>query len=185
MSEVPTDIPPKEFPSAEPAVQKRALKSARVKNYDQNLVKPQKRRVKKWVWGGVGAAVIFLIMLAVMPPYGTIRFGLCKSFVELNDPYPAFLEWVTAQEAGMAVIIDYNRTDAFGQRTLNQIRCFFKEDPKRGLMLDRVNINGDNEFPQESKEYIDRFNVGIPSLLENQPSLIMPDGQVHDVHNFR
>ena len=185
MSEIPTDIPPKQFLSAKPAVSKRGLKSDAVKNYDQNFVVPKKKPVKRYVFGGLGALILFFIIAMMMPPYGTIRYGLCKSFVELNDPYPAFLEWVTAQEAGMAVIIDYNRTDAFGQRTLNQIRCFFKEDPKRGLLLERININGDNEFPQEAPEFVERFNIGIPALIKNQPSLIMPRGQVSDVHNFR
>ncbi len=185
MSEIPTDISPKQFKSAEPAVAKRKLKSEAVKNYDQNFVVPKKKPFKRYVIG-IGAVLFaFIITLMLMPPYGTIRFGLCKSFVELNDPYPQFLEWVTAQESGMAVIIDYNRTDAFGQRTLNQIRCFFKEDPKKGLLLDRVNINGDNEFPQEGKDYVDRFNMGVLSLLQNQPSVIRPRGQTTDVKNFR
>ncbi len=185
MSEVPTDIFPKQFPSAEPAVKKRALKTDAVKNYDQNFVVKKKKPFKRYVFGGIGILFAFIITLILMPPYGTIRFGLCKTFVELNDPYPQFLEWVTAQESGMAVIIDYNRTDAFGQRTLNQIRCFFKDDPKAGLMLERININGDNEFPQEAKPYIGRFNVGIPALIKTQPSLIMPRGQTTDVKNFR
>jgi hypothetical protein len=185
MSEVPTDLPPKQFPSAEPAVAKRKLKSQETKNYNPNYIVPKKKPFKRYVFGGIGGLILLLIGLSFMPPYGTIRFGLCKTFVELNDPYPQFLEWVTAQESGMAVIIDYNRTDAFGQRTLNQIRCFFKEDPKTGLMLERININGDNEFPQEAKEYIDRFNIGIPSLIKTQPSLIMPRGQTTDVKNFR
>ncbi len=170
---------------AEPAVQKRALKTEAVKNYNQNFVKPRKKPIKRYIFSGIGIFFLLLIGLMFVPPYGTIRYGLCKTFVELNDPYPQFLEWVTAQESGMAVIIDYNRTDAFGQRSLNQIRCFFKEDPKKGLLLERVNINGDNQLPQEAREYIDRFNIGIPALLKNKPSLIMPRGQTTDVRNFR
>jgi hypothetical protein len=185
MNDQPADIDPKQFSTAAPKVSKRSLKSEATKNYNANYILPKKKPFKRYIFGGILILILLLIGLLSIPPYGTVRYGLCKTFVELNDPYPQFLEWVSAQEKGMAVIIDYNRTDAFGQRTLNQIRCFFKEDEKKGLMLERININGDNEFPQEGKEYIDRFNIGIPALLKTQPSLVMPRGQTGDVKDYR
>lgn len=181
-----TQNPSSEHLGAPPEVKKRALKTDAVKNYDQNYVRPKRKRSKKfYTFLIIGGLVIALIILSLIPPYGTMKYGLCKTFVELNDPYPKFLEWVGASESDTGAIIDYNRIDAFGQRTLNQIRCKFDTNAAGQLKLIKVNINGKNEYPQETQPYLDRFNTGIPALYNDQPSLVMPRGLPSDVKDYR
>ena len=169
-----------------PPSQKRALKSDAKKNFNPNYVRPKKKSKKPYIFGSIAFLIVGLIILMMMPAKGSIRFGLCKTFLELNDPYPQFLEWVSLQESGLAVILDYNRTDAFGARTLNQIRCIFKNDEKTGaLYLERVNVNRDAISPLEDKIYIDRFNTGITAILKNPPDLTYPRGMPENIKNYR
>jgi hypothetical protein len=170
----------------QPNIQKRNLKSSAAKHYDQNYVpKKKKKPFKRYIIGFIAFIFIGFIYLLSIPAEGSIRYGLCKNFVELNDPFPQFLEWVMVKEAGLAVILDYNRTDAFGQRSLNQIRCFFKEDQTGNLLLERVTINRDKNHPKGVPENIDRFNKGISAILAHPPSLILPTGLPENVKDYR
>ena len=161
---------------------KRALKSAPRKGGVAPL-KKQKRR-KKWLMIGGSAVVLFFLAVFLTPPFGSIRYGICKTYVELNDPYPQSLQFVQAEEIGTAVILDYNRIDSFGQRTLNQIRCIFNEDP-RIVLLTRIDVNGRNEkSPLESEDLIKKFNTGIPALIARNPSLVLPDGLPRNIKDY-
>ena len=163
-------------------VQKRTLKSTPRKDGVPPLKKPKSK--KKWFWGLGAAIVVFLAAAILTPKIGTVRYGICKTFVELHDPYPQSLEFVQSEEIGSVVILDYNRVDSFGQRSLNQIRCFFTDDPIP--MLKKVNVNGKGVVvPQEDPEVVKEFNVGIPALMKDKPSLIMPKGLPDDIKNFR
>ncbi len=172
-------------PKPKPEPKKRELKSAKRKDGIQPLKKPKKKR-SKWFWAGI-VAFLFVVMAVILnPPHGTINFGLCKAFVEMNDPYPASLEYVQAEEYGNLTILDYNKIDSFGQRTLNQIRCTFKDDPQKGLQLDKVDINGKaSKPPQEGQDYIDRFNIGISAILNSHPNLVLPYGLPQKIKDYK
>lgn len=166
------------------ASRKRELKSAKRKGGAPALKKKPKKS-KKWWWIGFGAVVLFFTAVFLAPKIGTIRYGICKTYIELHDPYPGFIGYVQAEEYGDQVIIDYNRTDAFGQRTLNQMRCNFRPEGLTAYIAS-VDLNGKaNVYPLESKEAIDKFNEGVTSLLENQPSLIMPKGFPDDIKDYK
>lgn len=169
-------------------VKKRALRTSARKDVKNGKTPQPKKRVsrkKKIIFGVVGV-VIFLIILAGMPRTGTIRYGLCKTFIELNDPYPESLEFVQAVEDGNNVFVDYIKVDGFGQRTLNQTRCFFKDDPVTHFKLDRVDVNGKNSKPaQEDPAVIAKFNAGILALIANKPDLTLPYGLPEDIEDFK
>lgn len=165
-----------------PNVEKRKLKSTRRKGGVAPLQKGKSRA--KWIWGSVIGLVILIVIVALTPPFGTARFGICKIFVEMSDPYPEFLEFVQAYEEDVMVVLDYNRTDSFGQRSLNQIRCIFKSDDP--YLLSRVDINGrSRKYGVEEPAYIDKFNKGVPSILANSPSLKLPPGLAEEIKDYR
>lgn len=162
---------------------KRELKSAKRKDGVPAIQKAKKKRAK-WPWIIVGIVVLFLA-LGFMPRVGTIRYGICKAFIELNDPYPGFLEYVQAYENDNVVTIDYNRTDAFGQRTLNQMKCTFnlEENPNE---IAKADLNGRaNVYPLEDAANIAKFNLGVPALLQNKPKLTMPRGLPDDIKDYK
>lgn len=162
---------------------KRNLKTTRSKKGVTPLQRKKSRA--KWFWIGGGAFIAFMLAVFLTPPYGTERFGICKTFVELSDHYPKFLEFVQAYEEDPVVIIDYNRIDSFGQRSLNQIRCYFKDAPNT-YELSRVDINGKaRKYSQEDPAYVEKFNAGVPSLLVTTPSLKLPPGLPTDIKDYR
>lgn len=171
--------------SIDPNAPKRKLKTESAKNFNANYVRPKKRSKKPFIIGGVIFMVIALIIISLIPKKGGIYYGLCKSFVELNDPYPQSLEWVMAYESGTAVILDYNKTDAFGARTLNQIRCFFKDGGNNKIELDRVKVNGKTDAPLGNQTNIDRFNRGIIALIKHPPDLTLPSGLPQNVKDYK
>lgn len=163
---------------------KRELKSVKRKDGVPILKKPEKKS-KKWWWIGGGLIVAFFAAVFLVPRIGTIKYGICKTFVELHDPYPDSLEYVQAFENDNVVTIDYNRTDSFGQRTLNQMRCVFKREGNL-TELSSVDLNGkNNSYPMEAPEEVKKFNRGIPALLQNKPSLVMPKGMAEDIKDYR
>lgn len=166
-----------------PEVRKRELKSAKRKE-GVPVLKKKAKRSKKWWWiGGVFFAA-FITAALLVPRMGTIRYGICKTYIELHDPYPESLEFMQASEEGNLVIIDYNRTDSFGQRTLNQLRCVFDPAPN-SVALMRVDWNGKAKSPIEDPAEVKKFNKGIPALLQTKPDLTMPRGLEEDVKDYR
>ena len=147
----------------------------------------KKRRRRKRIALGVILGVGFITSLFFLPHFGTPQYGICKTYVELHEPYPSFLEFVAAEEYVGLIIIDYNKTDAFGQRTLNRIRCNFNTtDPAYSAQLTSVDVNGRlYKAPMEDPEEIKKFDPGIPSLLVNKPSLIFPKGLPQDIKDYR
>lgn len=177
------DISPKKVgKSSEP--RKRELKSVKRKDGVPILQKPKKKS-RKWWWIGGGFTVAFFAAVFLTPKIGTIHYGICKTYLELHEPYPSYLEYVQGYDSGNLVVIDYNRIDSFGQRSLNQIRCIFKSEGDVNE-ISRIDVNGKtNIHPMESQDEIDKFNRGIPAILQNPPSLIMPDGLPDDIKEYR
>ena len=147
----------------------------------------KKRRRRKRIAIGVIIGIAFITSLFFLPRFGTVKYGICKTYVELHDPYPQFLEFVAAEEYVGLVILDYNKTDAFGQRTLNRIRCTFNtKDPNYSAQLTGVDVNGRlYKAPMEDPAEIKKFDPGIPSLLVNKPGLILPKGLPEDIKDYK
>ncbi len=166
-----------------PPPKKRELKSAPRKDGVQPLKKTKKSR--KWIWISLSIVVVLILIGIFTPPYGTIRYGICREFVELHDPYPASIEFVQATEEDTLVTLDYNRIDTFGQRTLNQIKCYFGKDTNTYPLI-KVDVNGKaTKVPQEDPEVVKQFNQSIPAIISNPPSLVMPKGLSEDIKKYR
>ncbi|PZP55069.1 MAG: hypothetical protein DI586_07985 [Micavibrio aeruginosavorus] len=181
--EIKPQLPKKK--SAKPAdLRKRELKSTK-REGGVPILEKKKKKSKKWWWIGGGVVVAFFAAVFLTPRIGTIHYGICKTYLELHDPYPEFLEYVQSYESGNLVVIDYNRTDGFGQRTLNQIRCVFKKEGNTNEIA-RIDVNGKaNIYEMESEAMIKKFNLGIMAILTNKPSLVMPKGFPEDIKDYK
>lgn len=174
----------KKPPSKKGELGKRELKSVKRK---QGVPILKKKPKKTKIWWYAGAVVVVALILAVIfvPKIGTIRYGICKTYIEMHDPYPESLEYVQAYENGNLVSIDFNRIDSFGQRSLNQMRCVFKTDTNPNEIA-TVDLNGKSYvYPLEAQDEIDKFNTGVPALMQKKPSLVMPKGLPEDIKKYR
>ncbi len=183
MADSQDNLPAKKKPVRPADPRKRELKSAKRKGGVPILEK--KNKSKKWWWIGGGFVIAFFAAVFLTPRIGTIHYGICKTYLELHDPYPEFLEYVQGYDDGTLVVIDYNRTDGFGQRTLNQIRCVFKTEGNINE-ISRIDVNGkSNIYEMEDPKQVEKFNLGISAILKNKPSLMMPKGFPEDIKDYK
>lgn len=119
-----------------------------------------------------GVVVLFgLIMyIGLQPIVGTPRYGVCRTFIELQLPYPETLQINVVEESPLAVRVYFSHIDAFGSSRLNMIECEYRTDQRLGLVLSSVHLNR-VEMP---KDMVDMFNYTVPYVLANPPDLRMP-----------
>lgn len=146
----------------------------------------QKKR-KKWMWiGGIG--IFLLLVYSALAPYqGSTNFGICKVYLELNERYPNELRYISVRD-NQNVQIDYKSTDPFGRPSVNTIECVFKRDEARNVTpyLDKVDINGkDRYYEAEKPENIEKFNKGVPAILENMPDTVLPFFSLDDITSYK
>lgn len=137
---------------------------------------------------GVGCFFLSILILAFFPNYGTIKYGICKTFIELQEPYPQSVQIINAYEEidyNDSVTISYKKVDPFGLEALNDIQCFFETNGNH-ILLKRVDINGKKKiYPQESEEVIRRFNLGLQAIVDHPPNLVMPYITSTDIKSYR
>lgn len=149
----------------------------------------QKRKMSRGKKIAIGVLIPILLIVGMFffPNFGTMRYGYCRTFVELQEPYPSALQIINAYEdlASNMTSISYKRVDPFGLEAMNEIRCFFEE--KDGVfLLKRVDINGKKKiYPQEDPEVVRRFNIGLEAISAYPPDLVMPWIESDDIKSYR
>ena len=146
---------------------------------------------KAIVIGASGFALLFMVFIIVQsctPKKGNILYGMCRSFLELQLPFP---ETITPKEVELyrkAVRINYTHLDGFGEYRLEMIECAFEQDPQRGVQLDNVLFNyvkpvtskeriaGKGRLYKVKQEAIDLFNQSkSPAAILEDIDLSIPD----------
>lgn len=81
------------------------------------------------MFGAGGLVVlILLIIIASQPRQGTMGYGICKVFLELNVPFPQTLGISKVLENRRMARIQYTHTDAFGQFKISRLECKYELD---------------------------------------------------------
>ncbi len=158
----------------------------------KGIAKPtlKKMSFKKW-------ALVIVIVLGslfywwAMQPIiynGTILFGICRTYIELNTQYPSELEFIDLRERGSKVSVEYVTNDAFGQHIAHEANCNFKRGENGELLLDSFRLRRgiaarDYSFAIENPEKIQAFNKTIPSIVANPPPLYVfgPAEEIRDL----
>lgn len=153
-------------------------------------LKSQKSK-KKMIWIGSGLLVAFLLLAVLYPKQGSVQYGICRVFVELTEPYPQEVRPLSVDDfvsLGGPVKITYKKVDPFGVDAVNTIECTFKRDVagQPTTTLQKVDINGKARvYTAESPEYITKFNQGVPAILENLPSLDLPNFSLDNLSEYK
>lgn len=151
------------------------------------------KKTKKFTWKKgvaifVGLIVFIFAFMWFFPYYGTMKYGICRTYIELNEPYPQSIQFVDAIEDNdyNMVTISYKKIDPFGLEALNEMVCQFDTREDGLLQLKSVDINGKKrKYPQEDPELIKKFNETIPSIYSYPPNLIMPYITSTDIKDYR
>lgn len=162
------------------------------KSFNKTAGAPTKKKKFSWRKGaaiGGGLLVLVIVGMLFFPYYGTIRYGICRTYIELQEPYPQSIQYINAVEDAAytnSVTISYKKIDPFGLEAMNDMQCFFENLPNGGVILKRVDINGKKrKYPQEDPELVKKFNDGIPAIYAYPPSLIMPYILSNDIKEYR
>lgn len=141
----------------------------------------KKLSTKKKVALGVVVVLALLVFVGLQPLKGTIRFGICKTFIELHIPYPPTLQINAVEEYELAARVYFSYIDPFGSSRLNVIECSFRPDPRTTYALQSVRLNR-ADMPQS---VIDGFNPSIPYIIQHPPDLRLPVFKGKDLVNLK
>lgn len=154
----------------------------------KGMTPEKKRKLIKW---GVITFVVLFISIFFVAPRGSTQYGICKTFVELSESYPLEIVPLSVDDfvpIGGPVKIYYKRIDPFGVESINTIECTFKRDVAGKPLneLQKVDINGKaRTYNAEDPEYIKKFNIGIQSLLDYNPDLILPSFSLDNIKEYK
>lgn len=152
---------------------------------------PVKKKSKK-KWAALAVVIIggLLYWWGIQPIIynGSILFGICRTYIELNTQYPSELEFIDLRERGSKVSVEYVTVDAFGQHIAHEATCNFKRGSNQEILLDTFRLrrgvaNRDYSFAIENKEKIVAFNKTIPTIIANPPPLYVfgPSEKIGDL----
>ena len=96
----------------------------------------QKKKNKKriMILGGVGL-LSFLVWFLMKPYKASYDYGICRTFLELNIPYPhtIYVSELKYLRDG-SLKLWYTHTDAFGEYRIESFVCKLATDPETGIM---------------------------------------------------
>ncbi len=136
--------------------------------------------------------IVLFVTVAVVqsctPRKGTILYGMCKSFLEVQIEYPHMIKYSSVEQYRKAIRIYYTHTDSFGQYQMEFVECTFYQDPQKGVQLENVFFDNVKEVTEEvripgkgrlyavKREYIDLFNRSRSpaAIVNNNPDLSLP-----------
>lgn len=145
--------------------------------YIQNM--DQKQAIK---YGSIGFALLLVlfIMFSCGPRKGTMMYGICRSFLELQVAYPETINHRLVEQYPKAVRIYYTQRDPYGGYTQQMIECAYKQDPQRGWILGAVEVNRrEMDIP-----IIQKFNQTLPAVVSAEPDLVLPSPIPLDITSY-
>lgn len=147
-------------------------KSSLAEKLQQKKSQKRKKTIKRTLIISFLLLFSYFVYFLFAPFKGTIAFGICKTFLELNIPYPDTLRLseVSFTRNG-SIKIWYTHIDSFGQFRMEPFICAFKKDEKTGgSVLGEVKMGKVTLDPKA----VDSFNNSIPYLVTNPPDLTLP-----------
>lgn len=165
--------PPTRDISLDEALTREAKKFGRLPSLGGVLGIQQKDLKKKGIFYAAGGAVLLLLVLMVyscQPKQGSMAFGICSIFLELNTPYPETLDYTALEGSRTAVRIYFTNIDPFGEYKLEMIECTFGKDEKMGMKLTEIKRN---RRPVDAAE-VQKFNALLPTIIASDPYRVAP-----------
>jgi len=132
--------------------------------------KKRKQQIKQLsILGGI-VFFIYVVYLLFLPRTGTMDYGICRVFLEMQTRFPDNLNLSVVQETGNRTRIWYRSVDAYGEYRLSRIQCNYKYYEGRGRLLSSVMI----DRQEIDDDIVQAFNQTIPILWAIPPDLTYP-----------
>jgi hypothetical protein len=133
----------------------------------------QKQDIEKFIKYGFVAGALLLVVLIVyscQPRKGSMGYGICSTFLQLNTVYPHTLHYTDVEFSRTAVRIYFSNIDPFGEFKHEMIECTFGPDEKMGMKIAEVKRN---RRSVDSK-IVNDFNMTLPTVMSADPYLVLP-----------
>jgi hypothetical protein len=114
--------------------------------------------------------IVVIAMFSCGPEKGTILYGICKTYLEQNVPYPETIQPTRVEQYPSATRVYYTSVDAFGQFKMEQIECVYSTNENNTLQIDKVLINRH----EEEQEKVSMFNKSLAAIVAGEPDLTLP-----------
>ena len=151
------------------------LTQEEIRNRKEALrLRTQKRKRIILVAGCVFAIFLILVWWGVQPLRGSIQYGICKAFAELQQIYPTSMDVVQVEVFDKAMRIYYMALDPYGNMRSTMVECRFRPDSRYGLALEKVSFDFDRK-PYNDQKAIAQFNKSIPAIIAANPDLRLPE----------
>ncbi len=146
----------------------------------EELEQMRKEALKKKIqlWASIAGGAVFIILIIIVScqqAKGTIRYGMCKVFLELTLDYPLTLKVSEVREQGGYVRIHFTHLDSFGQFRSSRMECNFKMEVSGAArewirnILKQAQYGPEGELLQQPSITIDAWanaaGVNLPILL--------------------
>lgn len=120
--------------------------------------------------GGMALLILILTIYSCQPKDGSMAFGICSTFLELQTPYPHTLNYTDIEGSRTAVRIYFTNIDPFGEFKQEMIECTFGPDEAMGMKLTQVTRN---RRPVDAA-LVRKFNITLPTIMASDPYLVLP-----------
>lgn len=164
----PEPPPPERSYAPDMSLDAALVKEAR-KGKPQN---PAQKNARQIMYGAIGVVLLIsvLVIYSMQPKKGSMAFGICSTFLELNTPYPETLNYTELEGSNTAVRIYFSNIDPFGEYKHEMIQCTFGPDEKMGMKMTEVERNRRRVDPQ----LVEKFNLTLPTIMASDPYLVLP-----------
>jgi len=98
------------------------------------------------------------------PATGSWRYGVCRTFVELETRYPHTINVTQVVEDARYAEIYVSFINAHGVRPTRVYKCNYKQTETGQILVDDIYV----DFDRISDEKIDLFNKMVPFLIESK-----------------
>lgn len=136
----------------------------------QKKKQERKKKFKRIIYLGIAGFLGYGVYWLVKPYQSGMEYGVCKTFVEQNVPYPKTIYYSEVIPFNDSVRIWFSHNDSFGEFRLEPIQCYFGAHEQYGMGITRITIGRREIDP----EIVERFNHGLPAIFAYPPDLVYP-----------
>jgi hypothetical protein len=129
---------------------------------------PKQVRNRRIAWGVGGFFFAVIMWLGFQPIKGTIQFGVCRTFLELNTRYPQTIIYTSVEVFDQSLRMYYTYIDTFGSHRSEMMECDYR--PFNMLNLEDVKRNR----VSVDRRLVVTYNRTVPSVVHYRPNLVLP-----------
>ena len=142
----------------------------------------RKKRQKQMLYLALIALVGYGLWWMFKPFQSSMQYGICKTFIELNVPYPYTLYFSEVLDfTDGSVRVWFSHYDSFGDYRLMPVQCFFAPDETYGLGLSSILIGRREVDP----DIVKNFNNALPAIFAYPPDLTYPTPLPNDPNQLQ